>query len=157
MTAQSRVPATRRRVGLLSRPRLNAGKGMRGPDYFGCCGTGMAPVIMRVRWDRCLYVIGPELANETLRHWLIRERGASVLRGEGLKVPTGTFFVADAGKVYRRDSLKQHRRKVVVRKSRKAAFDEFERQVRAMQADNQRQAEEARAEHERMAEAVSTV
>lgn len=41
-------------------PRLTKGKGIRGPDFYGCCNTGMAPVIVHSKVAG-RYLVGPEL------------------------------------------------------------------------------------------------
>ena len=52
--------------------RFTPGRGVRGPDCYGCCGTGMAPVILRLstigtvgvglKHKAGAFVVGPELA-----------------------------------------------------------------------------------------------
>ena len=42
-------------------PRLTKGRGMKGPEPFGCFNTGHAPVIIRSRASG-KYIVGPELA-----------------------------------------------------------------------------------------------
>ena len=44
-------------------PRLTKGKGVRGPDYYGCCNTGMAPVLVHCRVSG-RYLVGPEFYTE---------------------------------------------------------------------------------------------
>jgi hypothetical protein len=41
-------------------PRLTKGKGIRGPDYYGCLNTGMAPAIINSSIAG-RYLVGPEL------------------------------------------------------------------------------------------------
>lgn len=40
-------------------PRLARGKGFKGPEFYGCFNTGMAPAIFHSRSGK--YVVGPEL------------------------------------------------------------------------------------------------
>ena len=40
-------------------PRLAKGKGYKGPEFYGCFNTGMAPAIFHSRSGK--YVVGPEL------------------------------------------------------------------------------------------------
>lgn len=40
-------------------PRLAKGRGYKGPEFFGCFNTGMAPCIFHSRTGK--YVVGPEL------------------------------------------------------------------------------------------------
>jgi len=41
-------------------PRLDKGKGFKGPDFYGCMNTGTAPAIFHSRTGK--YVVGPEMA-----------------------------------------------------------------------------------------------
>ena len=41
-------------------PRLDKGKGFKGPDFYGCMNTGTAPAIFHSRTGK--YVVGPESA-----------------------------------------------------------------------------------------------
>jgi len=49
-------------------PVLTVGRGIIGPEYFGCCGTGQRPTIRRIADGR--YVVGTEYAADTLRPML---------------------------------------------------------------------------------------
>lgn len=40
-------------------PRLAKGKGYKGPEYYGCFNTGMAPAIFHSRCGK--YFVGPEI------------------------------------------------------------------------------------------------
>ena len=40
-------------------PRLPKGRGYKGPEFYGCCNTGMAPCIFHCRTGK--YLVGPEL------------------------------------------------------------------------------------------------
>ena len=40
-------------------PRLAKGHGHKGPEFYGCCNTGMAPTIFHSRCGK--YYVGPEL------------------------------------------------------------------------------------------------
>jgi len=40
-------------------PRLAKGHGYKGPEFYGCCNTGMAPAIFHSRCGK--YYVGPEL------------------------------------------------------------------------------------------------
>jgi len=40
-------------------PRLPKGAGYNGPEFYGCCNTGMAPCIFHSRTGK--YLVGPEL------------------------------------------------------------------------------------------------
>ena len=40
-------------------PRLAKGHGYKGPEFYGCCNTGMAPAIFHSRCGK--YCVGPEL------------------------------------------------------------------------------------------------
>lgn len=40
-------------------PRLAVGHGYKGPEFYGCCNTGMAPSIFHSRSGK--FVVGPEL------------------------------------------------------------------------------------------------
>jgi len=47
-------------------PRLAKGKGYKGPEFYGCFNTGMAPAIFHSRTGK--YVVGPELpARDAMR------------------------------------------------------------------------------------------
>src|SRR5664280_757339 len=43
----------------ISVPRLAKGRGYKGPEFYGCFNTGMAPTIFHSRTGK--YVVGPEL------------------------------------------------------------------------------------------------
>jgi hypothetical protein len=66
-------------------PRIPAGKGYLGPEWFGCCNTGRRPAIFHSINGK--WVVGPEIsARETLEQHLhygpkrrIQVSGASVL------------------------------------------------------------------------------
>ena len=40
-------------------PRLAKGRGYKGPEFYGCCNTGMAPAIFHSRTGK--YVVGQEM------------------------------------------------------------------------------------------------
>ncbi len=40
-------------------PRLDKGKGFKGPEFYGCFNTGLAPAIFHSRTGK--YVVGPEI------------------------------------------------------------------------------------------------
>jgi len=40
-------------------PRLAKGRGYKGPEFYGCFNTGMAPAVFHSRYDK--YYVGPEL------------------------------------------------------------------------------------------------
>ncbi len=40
-------------------PRLGKGKGFKGPEFYGCMNTGLAPAIFHSRTGK--YVVGPEI------------------------------------------------------------------------------------------------
>ncbi|MEN6367761.1 MAG: hypothetical protein ABFC88_13195 [Thermoguttaceae bacterium] len=40
-------------------PRLAKGRGYKGPEFYGCCNTGLAPAIFHSRTGK--YVVGPEI------------------------------------------------------------------------------------------------
>jgi len=40
-------------------PRLAKGHGYKGPEFYGCCNTGMAPTIFHSRCGK--YYVGPKL------------------------------------------------------------------------------------------------
>ncbi len=44
---------------MITVPRLPKGKGYLGPEFYGCCNTGLAPAIFHLRTGR--YVIGQEI------------------------------------------------------------------------------------------------
>ena len=62
-------------------PRLEKGKGYKGPEFYGCYNTGMAPAIFHSR-QGC-YIVGPELrCRDAMRAGLtIFERNTT--HGEG--------------------------------------------------------------------------
>ena len=39
-------------------PRLNKGRGFKGPEFYGCFNTGMAPSIFHSKTGK--YIVGPE-------------------------------------------------------------------------------------------------
>ena len=43
----------------ISVPKLPKGKWFRGPDFYGCCNTGLAPCIMHSKTGK--YLVGPEI------------------------------------------------------------------------------------------------
>ena len=45
---------------MITVPRLKKGQGLKGPEYFGCFNTGVAPTIIRSLTGK--YGVGPELA-----------------------------------------------------------------------------------------------
>jgi hypothetical protein len=47
-------------------PRLTKGRGVKGPEPFGCFNTGHAPVILRSGASG-KYIVGPELAVDAAR------------------------------------------------------------------------------------------
>lgn len=49
-------------------PVLTVGRGIIGPEYYGCSGTGQRPTIRRIADGR--YVVGTEYAADTMRHLL---------------------------------------------------------------------------------------
>lgn len=77
-------------------PRLKQGQGYKGPEFYGCMNTGMAPAVFHSRSGK--YVVGPELrcrdamrAALTLsdrrvvgegrqRVWLFKSRGPAVAK-----------------------------------------------------------------------------
>jgi hypothetical protein len=44
---------------MITVPRLGKGKGFKGPEFYGCYNTGVAPSIFHSRTGK--YVVGPEL------------------------------------------------------------------------------------------------
>ena len=51
---------------MITVPRLNKGRGFKGPEFYGCFNTGMAPAIFHSRTGK--YVVGPELpARDAMR------------------------------------------------------------------------------------------
>jgi hypothetical protein len=52
-------------------PRLAKGKGYKGPEFYGCFNTGMAPTIFHSRTGK--WIVGPELrCRDAMREgWLI--------------------------------------------------------------------------------------
>jgi hypothetical protein len=63
-------------------PRLAKGKGYKGPDFYGCFNTGMAPAIFHSRCGK--YYVGPEiLCRDAMRNgigYFDNRRGISVGR-----------------------------------------------------------------------------
>ena len=47
-------------------PRLAKGKGLKGPEFYGCFNTGMAPCIFHSRTGK--YVVGPQLCCQDAMH-----------------------------------------------------------------------------------------
>ncbi len=72
-------------------PRLPMGKGFKGPEFFGCCNTGIAPSIFHSMTGK--YLVGPELACRaameqfiTLKNkrvWDFRGRRVWLFKGRG--------------------------------------------------------------------------
>ena len=44
-------------------PRIPKGRGFRGPEWYGCCGTGAAPCIRRSKFTG-KYVVGTEMSTD---------------------------------------------------------------------------------------------
>jgi len=77
-------------------PRLDKGKGFKGPDFYGCMNTGTAPAIFHSRTGK--YVVGPESAareamsegicltnkrcygKDRRKVWIFKGRGPAVAR-----------------------------------------------------------------------------
>lgn len=81
-------------------PRLSKGKGYKGPEFYGCCNTGMAPAIFHSRTGK--YIVGPEMrCRDAMRDF--------VLLGNKRTVGTGRdkcwIFKGRAGAVKRFMSL----------------------------------------------------
>jgi len=47
-------------------PRLPKGRGYKGPEFYGCCNTGLAPCIFHSRSGG--YVVGPEIPCDYAMH-----------------------------------------------------------------------------------------
>lgn len=90
-------------------PRLTKGRGVKGPEPFGCFNTGHAPVIMRSRASG-KYLVGPELAVDAVRD-------AHLFHGHRRKFGQG------------RDTVRVYR-------TRKAAVARFDELRAAMSAAN---------------------
>ena len=51
---------------MITVPRLAKGRGFKGPEFYGCFNTGLAPAIFHSRTGK--YVVGPELpARDAMR------------------------------------------------------------------------------------------
>ena len=51
-------------------PRLRKGQGVKGPEFYGCFNSGLAPVLMRAQTGEDgpdIYVVGPPLRAEEVR------------------------------------------------------------------------------------------
>jgi len=48
---------------MITVPRLPKGRGFRGPEWYGCCGTGAAPCIRRSTFTG-KYVVGTEMSTD---------------------------------------------------------------------------------------------
>ena len=61
-------------------PRLTKGKGFKGPEFYGCFNTGMAPCIFHSRSGK--FIVGPELrCRDAMRQGIGLTNARSV--GEG--------------------------------------------------------------------------
>ncbi len=47
-------------------PRLPKGRGYKGPEFYGCCNTGLAPCIFHSHSGK--YVVGPEIPCDYAMH-----------------------------------------------------------------------------------------
>jgi len=105
--------------------RFTPGKGLRGPEPFGCMNTGVAPVIMRSKATG-KFLVGPELEVYEARNRILfdREKNKRILKG--------------------RLNPNDKRRRVYVFKTRAPAVAQFEKLVLAQRAQN----DEMRAEYE---------
>lgn len=51
-------------------PRLAKGKGYKGPEFYGCFNTGMAPAIFHSRTGK--YIVGPEMrCRDAMREFVL--------------------------------------------------------------------------------------
>ena len=101
-------------------PRLTKGKGVRGPDFYGCCNTGMAPAIVHSNVAG-RYLVGPELYVSDFQYTF-----------QIFKQPRKRKFVFDGCRV------------VHAFKTRKAAVELFQQQCAAAKAQNDKIADEHR-------------
>lgn len=95
-------------------PRLTKGKGVRGPEFYGCCNTGLAPVIVHSKVAG-RYLVGPELYASELQYTF-----------QIFKNPRKRKFVFDGN------------RTVHAFKTRKAAVELFHEQCDAVAEQNNR-------------------
>lgn len=57
--------------------RFTRGKGWAGPEFYGCCGTGMRPIILRCPYKQVedtLFFVGPELCVEQHKYQIALDR-----------------------------------------------------------------------------------
>lgn len=108
--------------------RMKDNQYFRGPDHYGCCSTGLAPVLMKSRDMRRYpdlargfkFLVGPEVfTDDALRALMIHRKVK--------------------GRTYKRD-----RHTVKFYKAYKSAKAEFTRQVRAIQEANEQAAKKHR-------------
>ena len=99
-------------------PRLTKGKGVRGPDFYGCCNTGMAPAIVHSRVAG-RYLVGPELYITEFEYVF-----------QIFKQPRKRKFTFDNGRV------------VHAFRTRKAAVELFQQLAAAAKAQNDKIAEQ---------------
>jgi hypothetical protein len=95
---------------MITIPRLSKGTGYKGPEFYGCYNTGMAPAIFHSRTGK--YVVGPELP------------ARDVMRAGTCLLTTRVVKCADA------------RRYVWIYKGRKAAVTKFLALAGAVVAEN---------------------
>ena len=126
------------------RPRLKPGQGLRGPEPRGCYGTGFAPVIHHHVCFPGYYLVGPDLAVQRVREWILFRADLDHIGKPRAEVRNGrTLYITDSGTVHFVDNKREHRRRVVVRLTRAAAYGAFEKLVNTRLAENEdaRQAE----------------
>jgi hypothetical protein len=56
-------------------PRIKHNDGFLGPEYYGCCGTGKRPKILRCRYSN-RYIVGADLDVTTMRPSVIHDINA---------------------------------------------------------------------------------
>jgi len=75
-------------------PRLDKGKGFKGPEFYGCFNTGLAPAIFHSRTGK--YVVGPEtvcrdamqqcVCHTAARTWGVGNRKVFIFKGRAAAV-----------------------------------------------------------------------
>jgi len=73
-------------------PRLTKGKGMKGPEPYGCFNTGMATVILRSRATG-KYLVGPEIEVDTVREKILFGNNANKRIFKHPQYPHRTVYV----------------------------------------------------------------
>jgi hypothetical protein len=108
-------------------PRLAKGKGYKGPEFYGCFNTGMAPSIFHSRTGK--YVVGPQLrCHDAMREGLTfskkRVHGTGNQRVwifKGRKAAVAKFIgLCEMAEAVNRDIASQH-----TETRRKAATGDF--------------------------------